>query len=77
MTESPPKLTKKEREAARNLAHQRFAMAHDCKRNAAARLAQVRADPNSTAADIAEATEALSRATALYRSAQAAAHAAG
>ncbi|GIG92378.1 hypothetical protein [Plantactinospora endophytica] len=73
MTTPPPKLTKKEREAARNLAEQRWALAHDVKRNAAARLAQVQADPNCTADEITEATEALSEATALYRSAQAAA----
>lgn len=71
------KASKAEARRARDLAHQRYAMAHDAKLSAAARLAQVKADPNSTAADIAEATEALSRATALYRSAQAAAQAAG
>ncbi|MFY1687286.1 hypothetical protein [Plantactinospora sp. WMMB782] len=73
MTTPPPKLTKKEREAARNLAEQRWALAHDVKRDAAARLAQVQADPNATPAELVEATEALSEATALYRSAQAAA----
>ncbi|MGC5381246.1 hypothetical protein ACPXB1_22500 [Micromonospora sp. DT68] len=71
------KLSKKEREAARNLAEQRWALAHDAKRNAADRLARIQADPESTAAEITEATESLSKATALYRSAQAAARSAG
>ncbi|GAB3986144.1 hypothetical protein V1634_29130 [Plantactinospora veratri] len=72
MTTPPPKPTKKERQAAHDLAHQRYAFASDAKRNAATRLAQVQADPNATADEITEATEALSEATALYRSAQAA-----
>ncbi|SCG69632.1 hypothetical protein GA0070609_4431 [Micromonospora echinaurantiaca] len=73
---SSPKQGKREREAARNLAHQRWALAHDAKSDAAARLARIMADPESTPADIAEATEALSRATSLYREAEAAARAA-
>ncbi|PYC75200.1 hypothetical protein C7C45_04850 [Micromonospora arborensis] len=71
------KTSKSEREAARNLAEQRWAIAHDVKRNAADRLARVQADPDSTPAEITAATEALSEATSLYRSAQAAARQAG
>ncbi|MFI7649997.1 hypothetical protein ACIBTZ_28530 [Micromonospora sp. NPDC049460] len=72
------KTSKAERRKAADLAEQRYAMAHDCKRLAAEQLARVQADPDSTAAEIIEATEALSRATSLYREAQAAAgHARG
>ncbi|MFD6640304.1 hypothetical protein ACFWDN_31310 [Micromonospora chalcea] len=66
-------LTRTEARQARDLAGQRLAFAHDGKRLAADQLARVVADPNSTAAEIAEATEALSEATALYRQAHAAA----
>jgi hypothetical protein len=66
-------LTPAEARQARDLAHQRLAFAHDAKRFAADHLAQLKADPDSSAGDILEATEALSRATVIYREAQAAA----
>ncbi|MFI7429261.1 hypothetical protein ACIBPB_19920 [Micromonospora sp. NPDC049836] len=74
MSSKTSKTTKAERRKAADLASQRYAMAHDSKARAAELLARIQADPDSTAADITEATEELSKATALYREAQAAAN---
>ncbi|MEV4492719.1 hypothetical protein AB0K04_21700 [Micromonospora coxensis] len=68
---SKSKQSKKEREEARNLALQRWALAHDAKLSAADRLTRLQADPNTSPTEITEATESLSQATTRYREAEA------